>query len=143
MMISRSSTRTRHSARVVAAAGHMGYQIRFQNTSGSPCTLQGYPGVSAVGHDNGTQLGKAASRSGEKGSRVTLIPNASAYATIFAVNIGDGGGPLGSECKVGKADGWRIYPPGETHAAYVAQKGMTACTSKSDWLQIGPVHPGS
>ncbi|AXE40044.1 DUF4232 domain-containing protein [Acidipropionibacterium virtanenii] len=125
------------------AAGHLSYRIRFQNTSGHPCVIQGFPGVSAVGHDNGTQLGKAASRSGDSGSRITLIPGASGYASIYAVNIGDGGGPLGDECKVAKADGWRIYPPGETRAVYVAQSGMTACTSQSDWLQIGSVQPAS
>lgn len=125
------------------SAGHMSYRIRFQNTSGDPCSLQGYPGVSAVGHDNGTQLGKAASRSGASGNKVTLIPNASGYADIYAVNIGEGGGPLGAECKVSKADGWRIYPPGETRAAYVPQNDMTACTSQSGWLQISAVQPAS
>lgn len=126
-----------------SGAGNTGYQIRFQNTSGSPCRIDGYPGVSAVGRNNGSQLGKAADRVSQTATPAVLIPNASAYATLQAVNIGNNGGPLGSSCKAADADGWRIYPPNETHSVYVKQPGLKACISQVSWLRISPVHPAS
>lgn len=126
-----------------SGAGHTSYRIRFQNSSGSPCRIDGYPGVSAVGKGNGSQLGKPADRVSQKAAPAVLIPNGSAYATLQAVNIGNDGGPLGSACKAGDADGWRIYPPNETHAVYVKQSGLKACTSQTSWLKISPVHPAS
>lgn len=126
-----------------SGAGSTGYRIRFQNSSGSPCRIDGYPGVSAVGKGNGSELGKPADRVSQKAAPAVLIPNGSAYATLQAVNIGSNGGPLGSSCKVGDADGWRIYPPNETHAVYVKQPGLKACTSQTSWLRISPVHPAS
>src|SRR5699024_10045591 len=42
------------------AAGHVEYLITMTNTGDRPCTVQGYPGVSMVAGDDGTQVGAAA-----------------------------------------------------------------------------------
>lgn len=123
-----------------SAAGSTYYRIRFRNTSGRTCSLDGFPGVSAVGEGNGTQLGRPAGRTGG-GQLVTLAADASGYATLRSVNIGDDGGPLGSRCGATAADGWRIYPPEETRAVYVKQSGLHACTGQVDWLQVTSVRP--
>ena len=44
------------------AAGSIYYPIDLTNTSGSTCTLFGYPGVSFVTGPSGTQIGRAATR---------------------------------------------------------------------------------
>ncbi|MFE5774482.1 DUF4232 domain-containing protein [Brachybacterium sp. NPDC056505] len=122
-----------------AAAGSVMFTISFTNTGDDPCRIGGYPGVSAVGDGNGTQLGKAAQR-GQAGRAAVLIPNGHAEASLKAVDVGDGGGPLGDECRATDADGWRIYAPGSTKAQYVAQDGLHACAGDVDWLTVDGVH---
>ncbi|UEJ81517.1 DUF4232 domain-containing protein [Brachybacterium halotolerans subsp. kimchii] len=121
------------------AAGSVMYTISFTNTGDDPCRIGGYPGVSAVGGGNGTQLGKAAQR-GQAGKAAVLIPNGHAEASLKAVDVGDGGGPLGDECKATDADGWRIYAPGSKKAAYVEQDGLHGCAGDVDWLTVDGVH---
>jgi hypothetical protein len=121
------------------AAGSVMFTISFTNTGDDPCRIGGYPGVSAVGDGNGTQLGKAAQR-GQAGKAAVLIPNGHAEASLKAVDVGDGGGPLGDECKATDADGWRIYAPGSKKAAYVEQDGLHACAGDVDWLTVDGVH---
>ncbi|MEU1595463.1 DUF4232 domain-containing protein [Streptomyces sp. NPDC005708] len=41
-----------------SGAGHIGFQLVFENTGTAPCTLTGHPGVSFA-DTHGTQLGKA------------------------------------------------------------------------------------
>ena len=67
------------------ATGHVIYQLKFTNLSGSTCTLFGYPGVSAVTL-TGTQLGNAASRNGATPHTVTLANGASTYALVDILN---------------------------------------------------------
>lgn len=125
-----------------AAAGSIGYEITFTNVSNAACTLDGHPGVSAVGKDNGTQIGASAKRTEEATSSVHLQPGQDAVATLTAVNIGDGGGPLGNQCAPVDADRWRIYPPDSKKSVFVAQQGLKACShSDADWLSISTVHP--
>ncbi|UQN28870.1 DUF4232 domain-containing protein [Brachybacterium kimchii] len=121
------------------AAGSVMFTISFTNTGDDPCRIGGYPGVSAVGDGNGTQLGKAAQR-GQAGKAAVLIPNGHAEASLKAVDVGDGGGPLGDECKATDADGWRIYAPGSKKAAYVEQDGLHGCAGDVDWLTVDGVH---
>lgn len=122
-----------------AAAGSVMFTISFTNTGDDPCRIAGYPGVSAVGDGNGTQLGKAAQH-GQAGKAAVLIPNGHAEASLKAVDVGDGGGPLGDECEATDADGWRIYAPGSKRAQYVKQDGLHACAGDVDWLTVDGVH---
>nr|WP_310549686.1 DUF4232 domain-containing protein [Gordonia amarae] len=121
------------------SAGHIGYLIGFTNTGQQSCSMFGYPGVSVVGGGNGTQIGQAADRHDWAHARVVVAPGATVTAGLLAVNIGDNGGPLADLCKVVDADGYRIYPPGNTAAAYVPQRNMKACSSDTHWLQVYPV----
>lgn len=122
-----------------AAAGSLYYTITLKNTGKTSCHLNGHPGVSAVGSDNGTQLGKSARLGGPKPSKVTLAPGKSGHASLKAVNIGSDGGPLAGRCKVTRADGWRIYPPDSHKAVFVKQSGLHACSSQVNWLTVGAV----
>jgi hypothetical protein len=126
-----------------SGAGHSNYEISFTNTSGQACTLVGYPGVSAVGHGDGTQLGNAATRSGDRGEATVIKPHGHAVTELEAVNVGKDGGPLGKECKAEKADGWRIYAPNTRLADYVPAKNLHACAGDVEWLSVNGVHPVS
>lgn len=125
-------------------AGRTAYQLRLRNVSSQNCRIAGFPGVSVVGHGDGTQIGQPADRTtSPAGQPKVLIPNASSDARIIAVNIDENGGPLGSDCKVVKADGWRIYPPNGTRALYAPYPGLIACSSDTTWLQVTQMNPTS
>lgn len=106
------------------AAGSVVVGLVLTNSSSSPCILHGTPGVSYVGHGNGTQLGAAASRSGMSSApTITLAPGDSATAELketHAENYAD--------CTQVPADGLRVYPPGATDALFVPQP-TTACSN--------------
>lgn len=122
------------------SSGHVISQIVFTNTGSRSCQLRGYPGVSLVGHGNGTQIGAAAARENQTVATVSLAPGSSnVNAILQAVNIGSNGGPLGSECPTTSADGYRIYPPHSTKAVFVRASGLRACTSSTAWMTIAPV----
>ncbi len=114
----------------------------LENTGSAPCQLQGWPGVSFVGGSDGTQLGAAATfdRSSPHAT-VTLLPNGHAHAPL---RIGQAANYPTSTCKPRKADGLRVYVPGETHAIFVKASGLTACTStKVQLLQTQAIQPGA
>ncbi|QFV00182.1 Chitinase [Luteimicrobium xylanilyticum] len=114
----------------------------LKNTGSSPCQLQGWPGVSFVGDDNGTQLGAAATfdRSSPHAT-VTLLPNGHAHAPL---KIAQAANYDKSTCKPQKADGLRVYVPGETHSIFVKASGLTACTNKKvQLLQTQAIQPGA
>src|SRR5262245_1166892 len=57
-----------------AAMSHVFGRIIFHNISDKPCFVQGYGGLSYVGHGNGTQIGAAADRTPSKTPRTVLQP---------------------------------------------------------------------
>jgi hypothetical protein len=116
-----------------ASAGHYELKIVLENEASEPCVLQGWPGVSFVGDEDGTQIGAAATldRSSPHGS-VTLAPGASAHANLSvanAQNFDDG-------CEQTTADGLRVYPPGEKRSLFVQNDELTllACANPDDKL---------
>ena len=122
------------------AAGSRLADITFTNTSPAPCTLQGFPGVSAVTNDDGTQLGPAAEReSGQETATVTLEPGHSARAGLKMTNMGvlDP-----TSCQPQAADGLRVYPPGETASAFIRISGFEGCAGDANYLSIQPVTAG-
>ncbi|MDN6795501.1 MAG: DUF4232 domain-containing protein [Propionibacterium sp.] len=97
----------------------------LRNTGTETCTLTGYPGVSFVGDDNGTQLGASAGREGEDPARtVTLEPGGAAHSALRIVNVGNFDA---SACSPTQADGLRVYPPDQTEAIFVRTSDYTAC----------------
>ena len=119
------------------AAGTSYYNIVFTNKGQSECTLKGFPGVSLVKDNNGSQIGRSAKR--EEGTRhqpVVLQPGKQAVA-----NLGITRAELhGDSCMPVQSDGLRVYPPEETHAAYVPFKA-TGCEGSVETLKIQPVQP--
>jgi Protein of unknown function (DUF4232) len=110
------------------AAGSVYEPILFTNTSGHPCTLFGYPGVSFVAPGTGHQVGSAAFRNPQHApSGLTLAPGASASAMLQVVD--DHNFPP-TNCQTVTVSGLRVYPPGNTAAAYVPFGGAaTACST--------------
>lgn len=125
------------------AAGHSLPTIDLTNASDTTCTLTGYPGVSFVGDDNGTQLGAAATRdgSGPAATTVTLDPGAAASAQLDitrAENYSE------ADCAPQPADGLRIYPPDQDEALFVATDGYTACANDQIVLiSVRPLEPAA
>lgn len=99
------------------AGGSFYYPIQFTNASGSPCTLYGYPGVSAVTSAGGSQIGPQATRIGTFAPRfITLAVNAVVHATMRMPNPG----VVGSGCKPKTVRWLRVFPPGQFTALYVS-----------------------
>jgi hypothetical protein len=118
-----------------------GAAVEFTNTSGTSCTMSGYPQVVASRAD-GAQVGNAASRDTSAGvRRIVLTPGATAHA-ILAEDAS--GFPRGS-CKPVTAAGVRIIPPGQSIARYV-RHAVTACSAagprKPVFLHVRAVQAG-
>jgi hypothetical protein len=105
------------------AAGHTIFPLRFTNKGSAPCQLAGFPGVSYVTGTAGTQVGAPATRNGAAGAAVTLLPTGAATAQL---SVGSTGPYDPTTCQQVAATGLRVYPPGSTQAAFVAQP-LTVC----------------
>ncbi|MCW8103381.1 DUF4232 domain-containing protein [Streptomyces tauricus] len=119
-------------------AGSIRFQVVFKNTSSSPCSLTGFPGVSFRGRD-GVQIGKAASRdSSVEATKVTLIPNGHAVMEVKARN--GQSGLSEEECQPKSVAFLRVYAPGSKDHFNLPRK-TTACSSRSaNGLSVGAVH---
>ena len=108
------------------AAGTDTVPIILTNRGSVSCTLQGWPGVSAVAGGNGTQIGPAATLDrSTPHTTVTLAPGAAAQATLTsrASNA--------PNCDAKPADGLRVYPPGQKASLFIAYKNASACSVTS------------
>ena len=121
-------------------AGGVYEVIDFTNTSNSPCSLLGYPGVSLVTGSH-TQIGLAAKRSTTSGAvkLITLAPGATANATLQIV---DALNFPSSTCGPTKAAALKVYPPNQTAPVYLPNTSE-ACTKSVQTMNIGPVQAGS
>lgn len=118
------------------SAGSKLFNIVFTNTSHNPCSLNGFPGVSLVTDNNGTQLGKSAVREGISFEPVMLDPGGAAIAPVKLTSTG----PLDpNECEPTRADGLRVYPPGETKAAFIPMSNVQGCRGDVNVLSVQPV----
>ncbi len=106
------------------SAGHLLYNVVVTNTGTQQCTVQGYPGVSLVADGTGKQLGAAADRVPAEAPLMRLEPGKSAVSQVQVTQAASYGG----DCGITDAAGFRIYLPGETHAAF-APTPVKACTS--------------
>jgi hypothetical protein len=132
-----------------AAAGSTYYPLNLTNTSTSPCTLFGYPGVSFVSGPSGSQIGEPASRNpAVTAATVTLAPGAVAHVTLQVV---DALNYSKSACQPVTAHWLRVFPPGQFTALYVKFSALT-CSAKLpaklgspltvDAVKGGPGQPG-
>jgi hypothetical protein len=119
------------------AAGHVYYPLVFTNTSGTACTLRGYPGVSSLTGRHGRRLGKPAAR--EHGQRVKTVTlkakGGKATATLDVVNADNFDA---HSCRPERAAGLRVYPPGSKKSFYVTQSHRV-CTVGNARNRVRPV----
>jgi hypothetical protein len=114
--------------------------IDFTNTSGSTCTLYGYPGVSLVSGPPYVQIGLAAKRSTTTAATlITLAPGDVANATLQIV---DALNFPTATCSPAAATDLQVYPPGQTAAVYLPNQSE-ACAEPVQTTFIGPVQAGS
>jgi hypothetical protein len=107
-------------------AGSIYYMLELSNTSGSTCTLYGFPGVSAVG-SGGHQLGSAAQRNAYLSERVvTLRRNQTAHVVLQITDTANF--PAGS-CHPATAVGLRVYAPG-AYTSKVVPFSFRACAAR-------------
>lgn len=124
------------------AAGSVYEPIVFTNNGTGTCTLTGYPGVSFLATKSGPQVGVAAARNTQHAAAsVSLAPGATASAMLQVAN--EGNYPAAT-CKPTTVTGLRVYPPGETQAAYVAfSQPQKACSTDVHQLSVEAVVAGA
>jgi len=98
------------------------YRLEFTNMSGTPCTLAGYPEVTAYRDDNAEVGPAAAPDTSSAARRVLLAPGQSAHAFL------DEAAPA-ARCRPVRASGLRVVPPDQAAARYV-KRSFTACTAR-------------
>jgi hypothetical protein len=114
-------------AQASGAAGSVYYPINFTNVSSSTCTLFGYPGVSFVTGESGSQLGRAATRNPAAGpTAVRLDPGNVAHAILQVAHAGNFDPSL---CKPVTAHWLRIFPPDQFTPIY-ARFTTRACSAR-------------
>ncbi|RSN20976.1 hypothetical protein DMC63_12085 [Streptomyces sp. WAC 05977] len=123
-----------------AAAGTVYRKLVITNSSGHPCTIQGFPGVSYVTGADGHQVGEAAYRDGAKGAPVQLANGESAVADVGFVNVRNYDEAV---CKPTETRGLRVYLPQETASNFVPVQGL-GCAGKipGNQLTVQTVHKG-
>jgi hypothetical protein len=115
------------------AAGSTYIPIVFTNTTGSSCSLFGYPGVSFVTGQGGSQIGSAAQRdSTQPAQNIVLAAGGVAHATLRVVQAANF--PVAA-CKPTTAGELKIFPPGQTAPLYLAFSAKT-CTSTAAASQV-------
>lgn len=125
-----------------SAAGSHYQPIVFTNRTHATCTLTGYPGVSFVAPGTGRQVGTAATRNAQHAViQIALSPGGSASALLQIVNRAN---YPSDHCNARGVSGFRVYPPGNTAAAYVPFRGGThrACSSQVEQLAVDAVVAG-
>lgn len=122
------------------AAGTVFRPLRFTNSGGRTCTIQGFPGVSYVAGDDGHQVGPAAFREGTKGAAVSLAPGETAFATVGFVQVRNFDPAV---CKPTPVRGLRIYPPHETASLFLPLEGTGCAGNPPDpQLKVRTVQKG-
>ena len=121
-------------------AGGVYQTIVFTNTSGTTCTLFGYPGVSLVSAPPYKQIGLAAQRASTVPVKlITLATGAAANAVlqiVDALNFGS------ATCSPTQAAFLRIYPPNQTAPVYLADTSEI-CAQPVQTLFVGAVQAGA
>ncbi|AEF39507.1 DUF4232 domain-containing protein [Hoyosella subflava] len=124
------------------AAGSTTYTFVFTNTGDRTCVMHGFPGVSYVTGEGGSQIGQAAERSGDAGEAVDLAPGAQASSEVEAVDVTNYPDDV---CDQTEVAGFRIYPPNDFDYLFVANE-TTACanaTSDAHQLDVSAVVAGA
>ena len=114
------------------------YHLEFTNVSARECSMDGYPGVSAVTADD-TQLGSMAVRLPATKRVVNVAPGATVHATLDYV---DAVTHMPKSCTAPvPATLIRVNPPGQA-ADTEGFDSLPSCTGKVVYLRIGVIQPG-
>jgi hypothetical protein len=119
-------------------AGGVYVTIDFTNTSGSTCTLFGYPGVSLVTGPPYKQIGLAAKRSTSTPKK--LVALAAGKTAQAQLQIVDALNFPSADCGPTKATALKIYPPNQTEPVYLPNTS-TGCSKPVQIMYIGTVRP--
>jgi Protein of unknown function (DUF4232) len=123
-----------------AAAGSSYYPIDFTNTSGSACTLYGYPGVSFV-TASGSQVGSPATEDATYPRQlVTLAPGGTAHAEL---RIAAAQNYPSSTCSPVAVSTLKVYPPGQTDALFIPITSTGCGNASIQILDVQTVQPGA
>lgn len=122
------------------AAGSTYYPLRLKNTSGHPCRTGGFGGVSLVASATGKPIGAPADRTKRSQAKPLVLESGQrAHATLQVVNAENF--PT-SKCHPVQAKGFRVYPPNETHSAFVKHPTTACQNAKVHLLSLAPYHAG-
>ena len=99
------------------------YRLEFTNVSATPCTLAGYPEVTAYRGDDVSVGSAAAWDTAGAARRVLLAPGQSAHAVLDAT------APV-ARCHPFRASGLRVITPDQKAARYVGHT-FTACAARA------------
>ena len=121
-------------------AGGVYEPIVFTNTSGSACSLYGYPGVSLVSAPPYMQIGLAAKRSGTVPVKLIVLTSGTSADALLqvvdALNFGT------ASCSPTKAAFLRVYPPNQTVPVYLPDTSEI-CAQPVQTLFLSAVQPGT
>ncbi len=121
------------------AAGSTYFPITFTNTSGSTCSLYGYPGVSFV-TAAGAQVGAAATEDPTYPRQlITLAPGVTAHAEL---KIGNAQNYPAATCDPATVDRLKIFPPGQTSPLYLTLSATACASTTVPILAVQTVQPG-
>jgi hypothetical protein len=122
------------------AAGSTFLPVRLTNSSSRPGRTGGFGGVSLVISPRSEPVGAPADRVQQGTAKpIVLKPGGRAEATL---RITEAGSFSAAKCRPTPTQGLRVYPPNETHAAYVPHRA-TACASKTvHLLELRPYQAG-
>jgi hypothetical protein len=123
-----------------AAAGTYHTNLVFTDKSDRKCTLDGYPGVSWVAGDNGTQVNDPFQRNSGTKKTITLSPGGQAHAVLVTHNALN---YPADKCKPIDVRGYRIYPPDETAAIFVSAPGKQCSIKGTNLGQVLPIASGA
>jgi len=124
------------------AAGSVYYPVNFTNTSGAPCGLYGYPGMSFVTADGsaGQQIGAAAQRDPAFGDLAVRLPaDGVAHAWL---QVAEAGNYPAAACQPTTAHWLRVFPPGDTVASYVGVSFGACSSASTPLLTVTPIRSG-
>lgn len=125
--------------RVGAAAGSTYITITFKNLNNQPCTLYGYPGVSAGNGTPVNQVGQPANRnSAVSPTVVTLAPGGYAYTTLQVVNVQN---YPNADCKPATTSWLLVYPPNTSNLLYIPYN-TSVCTTSTVSMSVQAVQAG-
>jgi hypothetical protein len=120
-------------------AGTIYQVIVLTNTSGSPCTLYGYPGVSFVTAVGGTQVGAPAAKNPAVAPAVLTLAPGEKVNTLLALHDA---GAFGN-CKLTNVDWLKIYPPGDYGSLYVQYRAQTCANPAKAIMTVTAVSAGA